>query len=183
MNIDVRWSTWDGIGLEHLTLRQDLHRIIADSVVICDVNEKSYGMRYRVECDEFWRVRYAKVEMTGSTYALELNSDGEGNWIDGKGFTLQNLSGCIDIDIGCTPFTNSLPIRRLNMAEKQMRDVRVAYVSIPDLKVDAMQQRYSCITLGERYKYERFMPDYSVDLVVDVDGLIVEYPQRFQRLS
>ncbi len=183
MNTDVRWSTWDGIGLEHLTLRQDPHRIIADSVVICDVDEKSYGLRYRVECDEYWRVRYAKVEMTGSTWFLELNTDGEGNWIDGKGFALQNLSGCIDIDIAVTPFTNTLPVRRLNLAEGQMRDIKTVHVSMPSLSPEPVQQRYTCVQVGHRYKYEKLNPEFSVELTVDTDGLVMEYPHRFQRLG
>ena len=45
---------------------------------------------------------------------LHLESDGEGHWQE-NGKDRPDLHGCIDIDIQATPFTNTLPIRRLGL--------------------------------------------------------------------
>ena len=48
---------------------------------------------------------------------LSLTGDGAGRWqIDGR--DAPDLDGCLDLDIQVTPFTNSLPIRRLDLAAR-----------------------------------------------------------------
>lgn len=44
---------------------------------------------------------------------LVLKSDGNGHWKDHKGELFPDLGGCNDIDLYFSPFTNTLPIRRL----------------------------------------------------------------------
>ena len=56
-----------------------------------------------------------------------------------------DLAGCVDIDINCTPLTNTLPIRRLDWAPGQAHDFVMAYVSVPELTVRPVQQRYTCL--------------------------------------
>src|SRR5262245_5750028 len=48
--------------------------------------------------------------------------DAKGGWtVDGKRVTA--LRGCTDIDLGCSPSTNTLPIRRLRLAEGASRTI------------------------------------------------------------
>jgi len=111
-----------------------------------------------------------------------LHSDGDGHWRDGQGATLGAIEGCIDIDIAATPFTNTLPIRRLQLAEGERQPIEVAYISTPDLQVTRVEQAYTCIALNREYRYEGIFRNFSADMTVDEDGLVIDYPTLFTRL-
>ena len=95
---------------------------------------------------------------------------------------MPDLAGCIDVDIAATPFTNTLPIRRLNLAEGQARDIRLAYVPLPHLEVEPVAQRYTCLEEGRRYLYEGLFRRFQGELHVDADGLVLDYPDTFKRV-
>ena len=70
--------------------------------------------------------------------ALVFEFDGAGHWADGSGAELPDLAGCVDVDIAVTPFTNTLPIRRLPWQPGRARDLLMVYLAVRrDLKVDA----------------------------------------------
>jgi uncharacterized protein len=64
-----------------------------------------------------------------------------------------------------TPFTNTLPINRLKLAEKQHEQIPVLYLDILGGQAVAVQQ-----------KYTRLSP-----ISVDASGLVVKYPGLFER--
>src|SRR4051812_17300604 len=107
----VRWREWDGPGIEHLELREQAGEVLADSVVICS-GQTPFAVRYRIECDAGWRTRSVTVDTIGSGRTLVLAADGEGNWFR-DGLPVPELDGVLDPDLTVTPFTNTLPIRRL----------------------------------------------------------------------
>ena len=88
----------------------------------------------------------------------------------------------MDIDIAATPFTNTLPIRRLQLAQGERRSLQVAYISTPDLQVTRVEQAYSCIELGREYRYEGIFRNFTANMKVDEDGLVLDYPTLFTRL-
>lgn len=110
----ARWRPLEGEGLEHLNLAPSGRNIHAESVVIGNRGGDAYGVRYSIDCDSTWRVLHFLIETT-SGQKLELSSDGEGHWQTMNGDSLPEFDGCIDIDLAGTPFTNSLPIRRLGL--------------------------------------------------------------------
>jgi hypothetical protein len=57
----------------------------------------------------------------------------------------ENLIGCTDIELEVSPFTNTLPIRRLAFAPDEAKVVNVAYVAFPDPVVTAEVQEYTRI--------------------------------------
>ena len=76
----------------------------------------SYGAHYIVRADAQGRTREVRVRYAGS-HSLHVTADGEGNWHDEqRGRAIHRLRGCIDVDIGATAATNTLPIRRLGLA-------------------------------------------------------------------
>jgi hypothetical protein len=94
---------------------------------------------------------------------------------------LPALTGCQDLDLWPTPFTNTLAIRRLGLALQERRVIRVVYVAAPALTVTVMEQAYT--RLGERrYRYESVASGYQADLAVDAEGVVLEYPGLFRRL-
>ncbi len=108
--------------------------------------------------------------------------DDDGNWRkDGKQ-PLPHLNGAIDVDITATPFTNTLPIRRLGLEAGQSADIVVAYIDVPSLTVTADPQRYTCLEPMRRYRFESQGGDFVRDIEVDEHGLVVLYPGLFKRV-
>lgn len=86
----------------------------------------------------------------------------------------------MDVDVSVTPFTNTLPIRRLQLVVGKSSEVRVVYVEAPEVQLTASTQRY--IRLGERYyRFESLEVDFTADLPVDREGLVLDYPGLFRR--
>ncbi|MGC9370672.1 MAG: putative glycolipid-binding domain-containing protein [Paracoccaceae bacterium] len=179
----VRWSDWDGAGLEHLSLARTGTGTgtIAHSLVIGARGGIPYGLRYRLKIDPQWRVREVLAERVGGP-RLHILSDGKGAWTQTDGRALPRLDGCIDVDIAATPFTNTLPIRRLALQEGQAQEVRVAYVPLPDLELSAADQRYTRIG-DTRYLYEAVASGFAAELEVDEEGIVHDYPDLFRRLT
>lgn len=176
----VRWSDWDGTGLEHLSLARAGTGTVVDSLVIGARGGIPYGLRYRLKIDPQWRVHEVLAERVGGP-GLHILSDGQGAWTQADGRALPRLDGCIDVDIAATPFTNTLPIRRLALQEGQVQEVRVAYVPLPDLGLKAADQRYTRIG-DRRYLYEAVASGFAAELEVDEEGIVHDYPDLFKRL-
>jgi uncharacterized protein len=178
---EVRWASEEGDGVEHLAFDARDDGFFVESAVVGQRYGKRYGLYYKLLCDPRWRVTYAYLKIMGGG-DLELRGDGEGHWRDGHGQVLSGIDGCIDIDIAATPFTNTLPIRRLQLAEGERKPITVAYISTPDLQVTRVEQAYSCIALNREYRYEGIFRNFSANMLVDEDGLVIDYPTLFTRL-
>ncbi len=178
--IVARWRDWTGEGLEHVVLREGPTGIVAESVVLATVEGEAIAARYRIECDPSWRVRRASISRIGDDDSIELLADGVGNWHDGKGVALSQLAGAIDIDISVTPFTNTLPIRRLNLGTGEAAEIVTVYVPVPSLTIMTDRQRYTRLD-EHRYRYESIDSDFTRDIEVDDHGLMTIYPGLFRR--
>lgn len=175
----VRWTGWGGEGLEHLCVTEDESGIVAESVVDGRRDAADFRLTYRLHIDLRWRVREVGIRMADGA-ELQLVSDGLGHWSTSGGTAIPGLAGCIDVDIAATPFTNSLPIRRLAPGIGAAETIRVAYVSVPDLGVEAVPQRYTRLA-ERRFLYEGLSTSFSAEIDVDADGIVLDYPGLFRR--
>ena len=178
---EVRWASLEGDGVEHLTFDRSGGAIVVESAVVGQRYGRAYGLAYRVECDSQWRVKYAVLKVMGGG-TLELHGDGAGHWRDGSGRELYELAGCIDIHCGAPPFTTSRPIGRLGPGRGARRPIDVAYISTPDLTVTPVKQAYACIEPGRRYRYEGIFRNFTAEMDIDNDGLVIDYETLFKRL-
>lgn len=181
MERTYRWQSEDGIGLEHLDLKVRDDVVIADGVVIGDCGDGPFGCSYRICCDTAWRVRSVEVHPAGGA-SLVLTSNGTGCWLDGDGAAQPHLTGCIDVDIAATPFTNTLPIRRLGKALQQRTGIAVVYIPVPSLAARRLEQAYTPLPDG-RYLYEGPIGVFQAELELDPEGLVLRYPLLFTRLG
>ena len=169
---------WRGIeydGLERLRLEEG-GMVRAASVI--DSARGRYSYELTAESD--WTFRRLQLEALAGERTRAIDYDGHGNWlVDGAERT--DLANAVDIDLAITPFTNSLPIRRLDLAIDDEADVIVAYVSFPDLEVTIEEQRYTRLD-EDRYLFESLDSDFSSEIEVDLDGIVVDYPGLFDRL-
>lgn len=180
--IVARWQDWDAKGIEHLNLREGPREIVAESVVVGTADDSVFAIRYRVRCDKSWRVRSAEIGIVGSDRKIEIAGDGKGNWSGASGKPLPKLAGAIDIDLSASPFTNTLPIRRLKLRAGQSAEIVTVYILVPALTITTDPQRYTCLEPLKRYRYESIDSDFKRDIEVDNRGLVVTYPGLFRRL-
>ncbi|HKV54515.1 MAG TPA: putative glycolipid-binding domain-containing protein [Candidatus Binataceae bacterium] len=180
--IIARWQDWSGKGVEHTVVTYSQKSNSADGVVIGASEGEHFAVRYQIRCDGSWTLEHACIQIVGETRKVEFVSDGHGKWTDASGNPLRTLDGAIDIDLSVSPFTNTLPIRRLQLAKGSSAEIRAVYVHFPDLAIASDPQRYTCLEPLRRYRYESLDSDFVREIEVDRDGLVVTYPGLFKRL-
>jgi uncharacterized protein len=179
------WAPCEGPGLEHLRLLTSDGGVEANGLVIGLEAGRPFRIGYEVRCDGRWRVREVRAAAPDSgPPVLELLADGKGRWKRGGGESVPELDGCIDVDISATPFTNTLPIRRLGLKPGEFEELTVAYIRVPELLVGLERQRYGCLEAradGGLYRFEALPSGFTAELPVDADGLVMDYPGLFRR--
>jgi uncharacterized protein len=73
---------------------------------------------------------------------FSLTADGRGNWAR-DGVPVPDVGGALDVDLGFTPATNTLPIRRLALAVGESAPVRSAWLHFPELRLEPLEQTYT----------------------------------------
>src|SRR5687767_7177721 len=142
----IIWSNQAAAGLEHFYLRRGNDEITADGIVIGVEENAAFRIRYTISCDLKWQVRKVVVKsLDENEQTISLLSDGLGNWTNESGNPVPELKGCVDVDITATPFTNTLPIRRLGLISGESAEIKVVYFTIPEMQVSVEPQRYTCL--------------------------------------
>ena len=183
MRLEVLWRQLAGVGVEHLVL--DLaNGVHADGLAVGELDGSAYRMHYQIDCSAAWVVRRMHIDNLLSGQHADLSRSDDGHWQDvASGVGLDSLYGCTDVDIMVTPFTNTLPIRRLGLKAGRSAEIAVVYVAVPGLVISKAEQRYTCLSLTESgglYRYEGPGTDFVADVTVDTDGLVVNYPNIFK---
>jgi len=133
-------------------------------------------LEYAIACDSGWRTESAHVAGTIGNRAFDrrLSVDRDQTWyVDGT--ETPAVAGCIDIDLGFSPSTNLLPIRRLSLAVGESRDVTAAWLPFPGLVPERLPQRYRRET-DTTYRYESAGGAFVRVLRVNERGFVIEYP-------
>lgn len=128
-------------------------------------------LRYTVDLDAGWRTRSALIEgmANGEPVRFDLACDGAGNW-SRDGVPLPALAGADDVDLGFTPATNTLPIRRLSLAVGETRAVRSAWLRFPELRMEPLEQTYT--RRAERvFRYHALVDGEPFTARLDTDDL------------
>jgi hypothetical protein len=184
----VYWRPLQYLGLEQLHLVEDALGILADGLVVGGAEATPFRLAYQLRMDRAWRIQDCMLRLVQTDgepeQILRLSTDGQGHWTDDAGVVCSSLNGCLDLDISCTPFTNTLPIRRLALSPGESADLQVAYLTGPDLSFRPLRQRYTCLARtasGWRYRYDALDGQAAYDLLVDEHGLVMDYPGIWQR--
>jgi uncharacterized protein len=178
----VRWRPAKGKGLEHLEVRAEKNAIVASSVVIGEYDGKPFGVRYKAICDRCWIVREIAFD-TADGRRIRFTSDGRGRWRDGTR-RRPEFDGCIDIDLAGSPFTNTLPIRRvgLDVADGPV-EFSMLWFPFDTFEPFVDRQRYTCLRSRSLYRFEVVDGTFSANLPLDKDGFVLDYPKLFKRVS
>ncbi len=177
----VRWRPAKGAGLEHVTLSETQQGYSAHGVAVGARGGAPYGLTWRVKTDRGWNTT-ALWLMNTDGESVALASDGAGNWHDADGEPLPAFAGCLFPDIAATPFTNTLPIRRLGLDVGESARIRVLYLPVPSLVPEVVEQRYTRLA-PRRWLYEGLFRGFQAELEVDADGIVLDYPETFLRIE
>lgn len=104
-----------------------------------------------------------------------MKSKEDGSWTF-NGDLVPAVTGCIDFDLGFTPATNILSIRRIALPVGAEAEVTVAWLpSLAAKTLQPLRQVYHRIA-EDRYGYA--CPDLPFDstLRVNGDGFVLDYP-------
>jgi len=181
---NVVWAAVEHPGMEYLSLVDDGASVAVTSTILSVEDGGAFHLDYRLHCDDDFTIRSVHLSVAGEKIVV-FNSDGQGNWTDEVGNPLPKFAGCVDIDITATPFTNTLPLRRLAWDVGQRREFKMLYVTAPALTLSISEQRYTCLeksAMGGLFRFELVDGSFSADFPVDADGLVLDYPGLFRRL-
>jgi uncharacterized protein len=171
----ARWATWDGEGHDDLTLLWENEGWTASGVVSRE------RVQYVLRLSATWQVRQFLLFRDLEEPDLWLATDGGGRWGEMNGAHRVELDGCYDIDLSpITPFTSTLPIRRLPLHVGHTADISVATIDVETLDVQPAHQRYTRAT-SHHWEVTRLDTGESEEFDVDEHGLVLDLPERFRR--
>jgi len=171
-----RWRGLGTGGVEHLDLHLRDGRLRARSVV--DLGP--VRLEYAMELDTVWTFGALRLRSSDGRQ-LDVSRDADGAWaVDGG--ARPDLADAVDVDLSFSPFTNTLPIRRLGLAVGSAADLVTAYVDGDTFEVSPDPQRYTRLDT-DRYVYESRDGDFHREITVDAEGVVVDYPGLFSRIA
>ena len=170
----VAWRRSDEVESdEHCTLTLRDSGLSLVGTVLGAEDGRPVRVEYRVLADRAGMTTAAHVrDLRGfETRTMALERTAKGSWtVDGA--TARALRGCTDVDLGCSPSTNTLPIRRLRLAIGRSQTIQAAWVTLPELAVTKAAQTYTRL---DEYTYRYSSGTFEADLTVDDDGLVAHY--------
>lgn len=170
--VDVLWQSSLLTGLEHFSYRQEPRSRSLEGTVVLPRNGIPTTIHYVVRTNDEWEARTCRFMVTDPNGGklVEISADGHRWCVDGEERT--DLAGCTDIDLGWTPSTNTLPMRRTGLAAGGSTTIRAAWVTFPDLVVRPSRQRY---TRTGHLTWTYQSGDFTAELVTDELGFVIRY--------
>lgn len=187
----LTWQAENGCGLEGA-------RLLFGTTAF-----RALGRLIRASADGEWTASYRlvvgddgtleRLSVTSATTERErhltINRTEDGYWLldTGAGGTRGDYAGAADVDLAHSPMLNTVPIRRLGLHRTAgEHTIPVVFVSLPELDVRPVQQTYRTISLLDDTGHaviEFRRDDFSAELVVDENGVIVSCPGVATRLT
>ena len=170
----VAWRRSDEVETdEHCTLTVRGGGLSLVGTVLGSEGGLPVRIEYRVLADAAGLTSAAHVrDLRGfeqRTIALERTA--KGGWtVDGA--AARALRGCTDVDLGCSPSTNTLPIRRLRLGVGASQTIQAAWIRFPELAVVKAAQTYTRL---DEYTYRYTSGTFEAELTVDDDGVVAGY--------
>lgn len=172
----VAWRRSDEVQTdEHCTLTQRDTGLSLVGTVLGAEDGAPVRIEYRVLTDADGMTTAAHVrDLRGfEQRTLTLERDAKGNWtVDGA--KVRGLKGATDVDLGCSPSTNTLPIRRLHLGVGASKTIKAAWVRFPELTVVKADQKYTRL---DEFTYRYASGDFEAELTVDDENLVAAYAE------
>ena len=171
---EIRWTTWDGEHEETVRLGFENGGWTAEGTV------EGLDITYVLRFDEAWRTRQFLLFRDLDEPDLWLATDGAGRWGETNGSGRDDLTGCSDIVLSCTPFTTAAAVMRLRASGQHNESLSVAMVDVETLGVTV--HHHDLTHLGnDQWRHLSHTTGRSYQFLVDEFGFTLDEPERFRR--
>ncbi|TSB47762.1 putative glycolipid-binding domain-containing protein [Alkalicoccobacillus porphyridii] len=176
------WENLEHKGMEYLKISSSSDRRVVTSTVIHTL--ETTKIEYEITLTKNWEFVQLILKNDQLDKELILNRNRNGTWREDNTAELDYLEGACDIDLSCTPFTNTLPINRCGWKKNEPIHFEMAYIDANDLSIRKVKQTYTLIT---QYRTERVFHyssgSFQADILVNKEGIVTDYPDYFGLLS
>ena len=198
LNSAIRTLLWQGIALpgsEWCALEREPDGWRLRGIVLTEVATAPVVVHYAVGLATDWSTRVVEIAMRSGAESeprgLKLTVAPDQRWqierepVPDPAMLVDDLAaldGLVDVDLGFSPVTNTLPIRRLEPTIGEAVAVTAAWVRFPELTIEPLPQRY--VRLAERrYRYESAGGAFVAEIEVDDLGLVTTYEGAWRRIA
>jgi hypothetical protein len=169
------WQWAQSPGLERFEFLRSGDEWVFRGTILTFSNDVPAEARYEITCDRLFQTRRANISLLDSSGERSLKIETQASrWFE-NGRENQTVNGALDIDLGWSPSTNTLPIKRLQLEIGQTSgEFIAAWVRFPELALQPLPQEY--LRLADRqYRYSSRAGTFVAKLIVDNDDLVVAY--------
>jgi uncharacterized protein len=169
------WRRLDQPGHDAAWLERSGEGWLLHGVAVFREGDLPAWLTYEVACDRTWATVRGEIRgRVGDKRVVHVIDRSSGVWTV-NGTTVAGLDDLVDLDLGFTPATNLLQLRRLGLSAGETADFSVAWCDGISGRLQRLPQHYERRD-EQTYWYESPMSDYAATLVIGPDGFAVDYP-------
>jgi uncharacterized protein len=169
---------WKGIRpntTEYCSIKQEPNGIVVRGQITGLLEDRPINIYYAINLDKDYQINAVHLQCPfNNSFDVSLLHKDE-KWYDLQGNHLSQYDDCDDVDISITPFTNTIPIRRLHLTLGESRKIPVIYIDPLENTLTRTLQRYTYME-NSRYRYENLTSGFVSEVITDSTGIVVEYP-------
>lgn len=171
----ILWANRDSENFDCCSLLQTERGFLLRGVALLSADNLPMRVSYSVDCTDRWETQMVEVRAwKGDHEALiSLQVDEDHRWWQ-DGNEQVDFRGLVDVDLGFTPATNTLPIRRMKLEKGGSDLTTTVWVQFPGLELVRFPQRYTRID-EDAYLFESLSSSFRATLRVDKFGLVTDY--------
>jgi hypothetical protein len=189
------WRGLDAWRAEYADVALDADRLLARGTQI-GVEPLPYRLTYSLDTAPGFITARLTMDAVGAGWSrrLDLAREARGAWhlsvdaagrvdLPAPGGDVGDFSEALDCDIAHCPVTNTMPVLRKGLiGGGEAKDFVMAWISVPDLAVFRSEQRYEPVD-GSTVRFVALDDDFTAELELDSNGLVVHYPQMAERVQ
>jgi len=172
----ILWRRLDGPGHDACRLeRNDTAWQIDGAAAFRREDGRVAQLHYRVRCDRHWHTQWGTVRGWVGERAIDMAIARNARGWTVNDAPVTDLAHCLDLDLGFTPATNLLPLRRLNLQDGEGAEAPAAWLDVAEGGLQLLDQRYERID-ALRYAYAAPRFQVRTELALSPEGLVRDYP-------
>ncbi|NUT98967.1 MAG: putative glycolipid-binding domain-containing protein [Saccharothrix sp.] len=178
----VTWQGYDVPRLEQVRFLLSERKLRASGRIVTAGPAEQFSGSFEVSVGETGNVTrlLLRTATVSEERQISVSRSSEGAWLVdyGQGAERADFDGAVDVDVQSAVLFNAIPVRRLNLhLEPGEHELPVVYVTLPDLSVKLVRQKYRTVSVGDEHSVVSFESgDFHQDITVDRTGLVVDYP-------
>src|SRR3954471_15098424 len=139
----ILWTRLDTPGHDACRLMEQHGGWALEGTAVFVKNGMPARLDYQIDCDASWRTRRGRVRgwIGARSLDLDIARTPAGGWTL-NGDEVLRSSDCVDLDLGFTPATNLIALRRLDLPISQRMATRAAWLDEGSARLDVLEQVY-----------------------------------------